>query len=391
MRTDVVVIGGGVMGSALAYWLTHLDPAASVTVIERDPSYASASSALSAASIRQQFSAAVNVRISQHSIELLRGAHEWLEVEGQAPDLRLNEAGYLYLAGPGGLAALEAAHALQRGLGADVALLTTAELRQRFGWLTVDDLAAGSLGLSGEGWFDGYALLTGLVRKAKHQGVRYLRGEVAGMDVANHRVTGLELQDGTRLACGSVVNAAGAWAGRVAALAGIDLPVVPRHRTVFVISCPVALPGCPLLIDRTGFWMRPDGAQFIAGAAPRAAEEPAGFAPLEPALELFESDLWPALAARIPAFEAARVERAWAGYYEFNTFDQNGILGIHPSLDNLVFMNGFSGHGFQQAPVVGRGIAELLLTGRYVTLDLGDLGIGRLLDGRPLRELNVIG
>jgi glycine/D-amino acid oxidase-like deaminating enzyme len=391
MRTDVVVIGGGVMGSALAYWLTHLDPTASVTVIERDPSYASASSALSAASIRQQFSTAVNVRISQHSIELLRGAHEWLAVEGESPDLRLNEGGYLYLAGQGGLAALEAAHAVQRELGADVVLLTRPELRQRFPWLSVDDLAAGSLGLSGEGWFDGYALLTGLARKARHQGARYVRGEVTGIDVANHRVTTLTLADGTRLTCGSVVNAAGAWAGRVAALAGIDLPVYPRRRTVFVISCPIALASCPLLIDRTGFWMRPDGPHFIAGAAPRAGEESGDFAPLEPELELFESDLWPALAARIPAFEAARVERAWAGYYEYNTFDQNGILGLHPSLDNFVLMNGFSGHGFQQAPVVGRAIAELLLTGRYVTLDLSDLGIGRLLDERPLRELNIIG
>jgi glycine/D-amino acid oxidase-like deaminating enzyme len=390
MRTDVVVIGGGVMGSALAYWLTRLDPAASVTVIERDPSYRAASSALSAASIRQQFSTSVNVRISRASIELLRTAGEWLAVDGQAPELGLTERGYLYLAGPETRGAMEQAHAVQRAEGADVALLDPASLAARFPWLSLEGIAEGSLGLSGEGWFDGYALLSGLARKAKQQGATYLRGEVTGIEVANHRVTGLTLADGSRLGGGIVINAAGPWARGVAALAGVDLPVVARRRTVFVIRCPATLNDFPLLIDRSGFWIRPDGAGYIGAAAPVAGEDPDA-PPLEPELELFESTLWPALAERIPAFEEARVESAWAGYYEYNTFDQNGILGLHPSLDNLVFMNGFSGHGMQQAPVVGRGIAELVLTGRYVSLDLSDLGIGRLLDDRPLRELNVIG
>ena len=391
MRTDVVVIGGGIMGSALAYWLTHFDPTAAVTVIERDPSYAAASSALSAASIRQQFSTAVNVRISQASIELLRNAGRWLEVDGLEPDIGLVERGYLYLAGHDGLGALHEAHELQRAAGADVVLLPPAELAARFPWLSVAGLAGASFGLSGEGWFDGHSLLNAAVRKAKSQGARYVRGEVASIDVDNHRVTSLTLADGTRHACGWVVNAAGPWARRIAQFAGIELPVHARRRTVFVIGCRAELPDFPLLIDRSGFWIRPEGSRYIGAAAPRAGVEDPDEPPLEPELELFESRLWPALAARIPAFEAARMERAWAGYYDYNAFDQNGILGLHPSLDNLVFMNGFSGHGMQQAPVVGRGIAELILTGRYVALDLSELGIGRLLDDRPLKELNIIG
>jgi FAD-dependent oxidoreductase domain-containing protein 1 len=388
MQTDIAVIGGGIMGSALAYWLTRLDPAVAVTVIERDPAYTTASSALSAASIRQQFTTAVNIRISQQSIEFLRRAGELLAVDGARPEIGLTERGYLYLAGAEGVAALRAAHALQQAHGADVVLLDPAALAARFPWLELGGIAAASLGLRGEGWFDGYALLTAFARKARSQGARFLRGEVQGVSLSGRRVTALELADGTRIGCGWAVNAAGPWARAVAQLAGIALPVYARRRTVYVIGCRARLEGFPLIIDRSGFWIRPEGAGFIGAPPPR--EDPDD-PPLEPELGPFESELWPALAARIPAFEAAKLERAWAGYYEFNTFDQNGLLGLHPSLDNLAFMNGFSGHGIQQAPVVGRGIAELILTGRYATLDLTDLGIGRLLANRPLSELNVIG
>ncbi len=391
MRTDVVVIGGGIMGSALAYWLTALDPSAVVTVIERDPSYARASSALSAASIRQQFSTPVNIRVSSESIAFLRNAGDWLSVGADRPDIALTERGYLYLTGEGGVASMRAANAVQLATGAEVSLLDPAALLGRFPWLDVAGIALGSLGTSGEGWFDGYALLTALARKARSQGATYLRGEVTGIDVESHRVRHLSLADGTRLDCGVLVNAAGPWAGRIAALAGIELPVEARRRTVFVIGCKAELPGFPLLIDRSGFWIRPEGRNYIGALAPPAEADDPDEPPLEPELDQWESQLWPALAARVPAFEAAKLERAWAGYYEYNTFDQNGILGLHPSLDNFVFMNGFSGHGIQQAPVIGRGIAELILTGRYATLDLNDLGIGRLIDGRPLREENVIG
>jgi len=388
MQTDIAVIGGGIMGSALAYWLTRLDPTIAVTIIERDPSYTTASSALSAASIRQQFTTAVNIRISQQSMAFLRRAGDLLEVDGDRPDIALTERGYLYLVGAEGVEALRAAHAIQRAHGAEVALLDPERLAARFPWLVLDGIVAGSLGLRGEGWFDGHSLLTAFARKARSQGARFVRGEVQGVSLAGHRVTELELADGTRVRCGWAVNAAGPWARAVARLAGIELPVFARRRTVYVIACRAVLEEFPLIIDRTGFWIRPDGPHYIGAPPPREdPDEP----PLDPELGPFEADLWPALAARIPAFEAARLERAWAGYYEFNSFDQNGLLGLHPAIDNLAFMNGFSGHGIQQAPMVGRGIAELILTGRYATLDLSDLGVGRLLENRPLRELNVIG
>jgi glycine/D-amino acid oxidase-like deaminating enzyme len=384
----VVVIGGGVMGSALAYWLTRLAPALEVTVIERDPSYSQASSALSAASIRQQFSTAVNIRISQASIAFLRRAADELGYDDEKPDVMLRECGYLYLAGADGAAQLRSSHALQKRCGADVALLDRADLKRRFGWLNSSDLDLGSLGLSGEGWFDGYTLLTAFARKARRQGARYVNAAVHGVAIGGRRVTGVILADGSHIACSHVVNAAGPWARRVAAMAGVDLPVYARRRTVYVIACPAAMHPFPLLIDPTGFWIRPEGTKFIAGFSP---DEDLDDLPLQPDYDAFESRLWPSLAHRIPAFEEARLERAWAGYFEMNTFDHNAILGPHETLDNLLFMNGFSGHGMQQSPVIGRGIAELIIEGRFTTLDLSPLLFARIADNRPLREANVIG
>jgi FAD-dependent oxidoreductase domain-containing protein 1 len=388
MSDAVVVIGGGVMGSALAYWLTRLEPSLSVTVVERDATYQHASSALSAASIRQQFSTPVNIRVSQASIAFLRNAAVELAVDGDLPDIMLREAGYLYLAGAGGDAVLREIHAVQKACGADVALVDRAELERRFGWLNSADLSLGSLGLSGEGWFDGYTLLMAFARKARRQGARYVNAEVCGFAVDGRRITHVIAADGARMACTHVVNAAGPWARRVAALAGVDLPVFARRRTVYVISCPTAMTPFPLLIDPWGFWIRPEGPKFIAGFSPA---DDLDDQPLQPDYDSFENRLWPALAHRIPAFEQARLERAWAGYFEMNTFDHNAILGPHPSLENLLFMNGFSGHGMQQAPVIGRAMAELILLGRFETLDLSDLLFTRITENRPLREAIVIG
>ncbi|MFL6605456.1 MAG: NAD(P)/FAD-dependent oxidoreductase [Steroidobacteraceae bacterium] len=387
MKADVAIIGGGIMGSALAYWLTRLDPNIGVVVIERDPTYSIASSALSAASIRQQFTTPVNIRICQASIGFLRQADELLEVEGSSVDIGLKERGYLYLAPASGLESLRRAHTIQTQLGADVALLDATALSARFPWLKTADLAAGSLGLKGEGWFDGYSLLAAFAAKARSQGVNYVRGEVCGLGVQGGRIESIHLGAGGEVASRWVVNAAGPWARSIARLAGCDLPVAARRRTVYVISCPTRLESFPLLIDPSGFWIRPEGSGYIAGIPPGVDLDDA---PLEPDYDGFDSVLWPALAARIPAFEAARLERAWAGYYEMNVFDHNGIVGFHPHRENLLLMNGFSGHGLQQAPVVARGVAELICHGRFVTLDLSDLGFDRIEKSRPLLERNVI-
>ena len=389
----VVIVGGGAIGSAIAYFLTLQQPGLPVVVVERDTSYAQASSALSASSIRQQFSTAINIAISQFGIGFLRNLKTELAVGNDRPDIGLVEDGYLYLATAAGEAVLRENHALQRAHDVDVALLDPAQLKARFPWLNVDDIVCGSLGLSAEGWFDGYLLMASLKAKAVAQGVRYVRAEATGVVQSTHdgakHVDAVQLADGTRINCRAMVNAAGAWARPVAAWLDIDLPVHGKRRTVFNMSSPAQLPHCPLLIDPSGIWLRPEGKGFICGFCPEP-EQDGNDIPLEVEHEAFENLVWPTLAERIPGFEALRVESAWAGYYEMNLFDHNAIIGLHPSCDNAYFANGFSGHGLQQSPATGRAIAELILTGRYQTLDMAPLGFDRLIRNEPLVEKCII-
>ncbi|MFZ6769605.1 NAD(P)/FAD-dependent oxidoreductase [Undibacterium sp. Di26W] len=383
----IVIVGGGVIGSAIAYFLAaHARFQGRVSVLERDPTYTHASSALSASSIRQQFSTPLNIQMSQFGIAFLRELHQHLAVDGEVPQLGLTEHGYLYLATAAGAVTLRENHQVQKAQQVDVALLGQDALQRRFPWLNVDDLALGSLGLSGEGWFDGYALLMAFRRKARSLGVNYVQADAQGIEHSQGKVQGVRLRDGRVISCDVAVNAAGAWARPLLADTGFDLPVVARRRTVFVVSSPAQTPACPLIIDPSGLWLRPEGQYWICGLPP--ADDPDD-APLEADYEQFDT-VWQIMASRVPAFEALRMQRAWAGYYEYNVFDQNAVIGAHPQLSNLILANGFSGHGMQHAPAVGRGIAELLTDGAYSSLDLSALSAQRLLDGRPLLEKNVI-
>ncbi len=379
-EADVVIVGGGVMGSSIAYHLrSDPDFTGRVVVVERDPSYARASSALSASSIRQQFSTPLNIHLSRYGIGFLRRAPELLGV-----DLGLTEPGYLFLASTAGEPVLRANHAIQRGEGCAVELLDPAALAAHFPWISTNGITLASHGTANEGWFDGPALMQAFRRKARELGADYIADEV--VELAPNAVA---LRSGRRIEAGSVVLAAGPWSGQLAATAGIALPVEPRRRSVFVVDVRSPPGLTPLTIDPSGVWFRPEGRFYLAGTTPAAGNDPAG-APLEVQHQEWDDMVWPALAARVPAFEAAKVLNSWAGYYEYNTFDQNGIVGRHPQRENLIFATGFSGHGIQQSPAVGRAVAELIVYGSYRTLDLGPFGYERISAGRPIRELNVV-
>jgi len=387
---DVVVAGGAAVGGSVAYHLAA-DPAfkGSVLVLEPDPTYARAASALSAASIRQQFSSAVNIRISLFGIGFLRAVGETLAVDGERPEIGLHEGGYLFLATPAGAPILAANHALQTALGADIAHFDPAGLKRQFPWLAVDDLAAGCWGRTGEGWFDGYGLLQAFRRKARSLGATYRKAGLARIGMQGGRATELTLDDGARIACGTLVIAAGTGARDLVRQTGFDIPVHAKKRMIFTFECREKLDGFPLMIDPTGVYCRPEGAGFIGGSAPPPDADPDA-TDFDVEHGFFDDVVWPTLAARVPAFEAIRPGRAWAGHYDMNLFDHNALVGLVPGTANVHLANGFSGHGLQQCPAVGRYIAETIVDGRLRTLDLADLDPGRLAANRPVIEKNVV-
>jgi glycine/D-amino acid oxidase-like deaminating enzyme len=384
---DVAIVGGAAVGSSAAYFLTHdLGFAGSVVVIERDPTYAHAATTLSAASIRQQFSTPENIRMSRFGVAFLRDLKARF---GADADIAFRECGYLLLASEAGAATLAANHAVQRAEGADIVLMERPALAGKFAWLNTSDLTLGAFGRSGEGWFDAHSLLALMRNAARSKGARYIDGEVVGIERAGARITGVTLANGERIACGTLVNAAGPQAGDVAALAGIALPVEPRKRCVFVVACRTSLPGMPLMVDPTGVWIRPEGEVYICGVSP-PEETDTRAADFEVDYALFDDVVWPALAHRVPAFEALKLQRAWAGHYDYNTLDQNAVIGGHPEVTNFLFANGFSGHGLQQSPATGRAVAELITHQKFVSLDLSLFGYERVAQGRAVKELNII-
>ena len=388
MHRDIVIVGGAIVGASIAYFLREEGYRGTIAVIERDPSFAQAATTLSCASIRQQFSIPENIRLSRFTLRFFRELQSRVSASA---DIAFREKGYLILASEEGRDILAANHRTQMAEGADIALLSASELESRFAWLSAAGVAAGAYGRTGEGWFDAHALL-GLLRTAlKSRDIDLIRGEVTGIDRRSDRITGITLADGTTIETGLVINAAGPNAGNLAALAGLALPVEPRKRSVFVFEAADRFDDMPLLVDPSGVYVRPEGSVYITGGAEDAATDGAADpTDFEPDWPLFEEKIWPVLAARIPAFEALKPGRAWAGHYDYNSLDQNAVIGPHPDVANFLFANGFSGHGLQQAPAVGKALAEWIVHGEYRTIDCTAFGYARIAEGRPFRELNVI-
>lgn len=386
---DIVIAGGAIVGLSTAYFLRELGFSGTIAVVEKDPTYARSATTLSAASIRQQFSTAENIRLSLFGLAFLRSLKERF---GADAEIGFVEGGYLLLASEAGRDVLLQNHAVQRAEGANIALFDgAAALAEKFPWMNTDCLAAGAFGLSGEGWFDAHMLLGHLRKACKAKDVTFLHDRVTGLATGGGAVTAVTLASGETLACGALVNAAGPAAGEIAAMAGIKLPVEPRKRCVFTFQCRDKLPRLPLMVDTSCVYVRPEGAGYICGVSPPAERDgPADPNDFDVDWGLFEEIVWPALAERVPAFEAIRPGPAWAGHYDYNTLDQNAVIGRHPEISNFLFANGFSGHGLQQAPGAGRAVAELVTAGRFESLDLAVFGYERVMAGSPVFERCVI-
>ncbi len=385
---DVVIVGGGVIGSAAAYFLASAPLFdGSIAVIEKDFTYSKSATALSASSIRQQFSTKENIEMSKYGFDFFQNVGNILAIGDAQPTIDFVARSYLYLATKNGTDTLTHNINIQQRCGVDVTSLTRSDLAARHKWLNVEDVTLAAVTNSGEGWFDAYSLLQAFRAKAKNLGVNYINECVESLIQTNDsNINGVKTTKGTTISAGWVLNCAGAAAYR---FGPCDLPVRPRKRCVFVFDCRETIEDCPLIVDPAGFYVRPEGSVFICGMAP-PNDNDVDESDFDVDYTLFEDHLWPMLAARVPAFEAIKLVNAWAGHYDYNTFDQNAILGFSHDKSRHIIANGFSGHGLQHAPAIGRALAELVVHGRYVTLDLSSLCVERIAANKPVLEKCVI-
>lgn len=424
-EADIVIVGGGVMGSSAAYFLKQSEKVgADVVVIERDNTYQQASSVLSCGGIRQQFSTPENVLMSMYSSHFMKHIKDYLSVEGSdPPDLQFNHQGYLFLASKENEHILHENHVIQKNCGAKVELLTPKMLKERFPWLNVDDISLGSYGMENEGWFDPWSLLKCFKSKALELGVRYFNGDVSGFHVVDDNGNSIDptkpsyqgrklhsvlvsmpnSPEVVRIKASYVILTAGAWSGQVGKLLGIGtgpkeenlhaaIPVVPRKRYVYVAHCPDG-PGltCPLMIDQSGCYVRREGlgGNYLMGKSPPEEAEPS-CDNLDVNYDYFDEEIWSHVAHRVPAFEKLKVKNAWAGFYDYNTLDQNAIIGPHITYKNLLMATGFSGHGIQQSPAAGKLISEYILEGGFKTIDIRKFGFERCITETPVLERCIV-
>ena len=392
---DVVIIGGAIMGSSTAWFLSdNKDFGGKVLVVEKDSNYEFCSTAHTNSCIRQQFSNELNVRISQFAADFIHNLKDYMAGEDWVPELRIQNFGYLYLAQDAAFAeVLRDNQQVQRAAGAETELLSASEIKARYPFYAVDDILLGSINRRDEGYWEGSAVFDSFRRQARARGVEYIENEVVAITRSpdGSKVDSVTLATGEVVACGQVVNATGPRGARTAALAGLEIPVEPRKRFTWIFSAERPLDqDLPLTIDPSGVHVRENGGgTYLAG----------GHSEVDPAVDfddfhmdhsLWETHIWPVLAQRIPQFEAIKVTHEWAGHYAYNTLDHNAILGPHTEVSNFIFLNGFSGHGLQQSPAMGRGAAELITYGAFQTLDLTPFGYERVARSQPIVERAVI-
>ena len=377
---DIVIVGGAIMGSSAAWFLTeNSDFNGRVLVVERDSSYSACSTAHTNSCMRQQFSTELNVRISQFAADFVKNLRTYMGGDDRVPELSIHNFGYMYLADNEDFAnVLRDSQQVQLQAGAATQLMTAEQIVENYPFYNVDDIVLGSINTVDEGYWDGSTVFDWWRRSARERGVEYIQNEVVAIsrNSAGTRVESVTLKSGEVISCAKVLNASGPRAVLTARMAGIEVPVEPRKRFTWMFKAEQPLDrDLPLTIDPSGVHLREVGnGTYQAG----------GHSDIDPAvdyddytmdLSIWQDHIWPTIATRIPQFEAIRVTSEWAGHYAYNTFDHNAIMGPHTEVENFFFLNGFSGHGLQQSPAMGRGTAEMLVHGEYRSLDMSPFNL----------------
>lgn len=392
---DVVIVGGAIMGSSTAWFLTdNADFDGSVLVVDRDLNFEACSTAHTNSCMRQQFSTDLNVRISQFAADFVKNIRQYMGGDDRVPELSIRNFGYMYLAEDEAFAdVLRDNQQVQLAAGAETELLTAEEIKTRYPFYNVDDIVLGSINLKDEGLWDAQAVFDWWRRQARERGVEYIENEVVAVtrNAAGDKVESITLKSGEVINCGQLVNAAGPRAAALAKLAGIDVPVEPRKRYSWIFAAERPLDvDLPLTIDPSGVHVRENGGGTYQCGGHSDYDPAVDFDDYAMDFSMWENHVWPILANRIPQFEAIKVQSEWGGHYAMNTFDHNAIMGPHSELSNFIFLNGFSGHGLQQAPAMGRGTAEWLIYGEYRALDMSPFNYDRIPAGKPIIEKAII-
>lgn len=392
---DIIIIGGAIMGASTAWFLSNNpDFQGRVLVVEKDPSYEFSSTAHTNSCMRQQFSAELNVRISQFAADFVKNLRHYMGGDERVPELGIRSFGYMYFADNAAFAdVLRENQKVQLKAGAATKLMTPDEIKRDYPFYNVDDIVLGSINLVDEGFWDGSAVFDWWRRMARERGVEYIANEVVGINknAQGTRVDSITLKSGEVISCGQVVNASGPRAAATARMAGLDVPVEPRKRYSWLFAAEQPLDrDLPLTIDPSGVHVRENGGGTYQCGAHTAIDPAVAYDDFAMDHSLWESHIWPILATRIPQFEAIKVTSEWAGHYAYNVFDHNAIMGPHTEVENFIFLNGFSGHGLQQSPAMGRGTAEWLVYGAYRSLDLSPFHYERIARNAPIIEKAII-
>ncbi len=389
---DVVCVGGAMTGSSAAYFLSeNSDFDGSVLVVEPDWTYDRANTTRAQNSIRAQFTNPLNIALSQFGMDFIADFHENVQVGGESPEINFRGTGYLFIADTeAAYEQLERESHDQLAMGAEVEMLRPAQIAERYPYMNPDELVGARVGGLREGSFDGWAFFQGLRQRAIHNGVTYLKDRVTDVTVTGGRVADVRLESGATVGCSHVINAAGCRARDIAALVGLDLPIEPRARTSFVFGCRTPIDHVvPLTVTPFGVHFRREQEYFMTGTVP-IVDTAIDAGDFEIRHDEFEEQIWPVIAKYVPQFDQVGVVTSWGGQYDYNTMDHNLIIGPGSEIENFHFANGFSGHGLQQGPAVGRALSELIVHGEFRTIDLSPLGYSRIERDEPIIEHAII-
>lgn len=384
---DIIIVGGGVIGSSIAYNLLNDGFDGEIMVFEKDQLYEYSSTPRSAGGIRQLFTTDVNIQIGKYGVRKYLAFPEEMAVDDQLAEIDFQQHGYLFLSSDDtGLKRLEKVAKLQQKYDVSSEVVSKNDLLQIIPELNVQDISGG-LYSNEDGYLDPYSVMQGYAKKAKSLGATYMYEEVQEVVKENQNVIGIKLVNGDMYHSSIIINCAGPWAPALSETVGLPIPVVPLKRQIIQFNYAVPLKKrLPLTVDPTGVYFRHEGNSVISGYS----EDVRPGIDFRWRRSFFMEYLWPTLANRIPNFERAKIQSGWAGIYSHNTEDQNAIIGEHPELHGYYLAVGFSGHGMQQAPAVGKALSELIRTGKYATIDFTPLRFERFAEGKLVIEEAII-